>query len=86
MNITRLSNSSSHGSTTRKPGERIGGRKLGGRADRAVVVTVTVALTAVVPFTISELGETPQVDWVAGDVQESDTVPLNPLVPTALTV
>lgn len=84
--ITRLSNTRSHGSAMRSPGGRIGGRATGGSADLAVVVTVRVALTAVVPLNMSELGETLQVDARAGSEQVSDTVPLNPLVPTALTV
>ena len=61
-------------------------RKGGAADDRAVVVTVTVAFTGVVPLTMSGLGETLQPDWFAGDVQASDTDPLKPTVPTTLTV
>jgi len=49
-------------------------------------VTVTVAFAGVVPLTGSELGKTLQVDCGAGSAQDSDTVPLNPPVPTTLTV
>ena len=61
-------------------------RKGGAADDRAVVVTVTVAFTTVVPLTMSGLGETLQLDWFAGDVQATDTGPLKSTVPTTLTV
>jgi len=79
-NISKLRIRSSHGSETRKRGGTVRGREWGGVADLAVVVTVTVAFAAVVPLTISELGEMLQVDWGAGSEQLSDTVPLNALV------
>ena len=58
----------------------------GAAADRAAVVTVTVAFTGVVPLTGNELGETLQFDCIAGEVQASATVPLKPTVPMTLTV
>jgi hypothetical protein len=58
-----------------------------GAADRAIVVTVTVALAAVVPLTVNELEEKLQVDCGAGSAQLSDAVPLKSLVvPATLTV
>jgi hypothetical protein len=62
IKITSPSNRRSHANTTRQPGEKIGGRKGTGGADWAVVVAVTVAFWMVVPFTISGLGETLQVE------------------------
>jgi hypothetical protein len=87
VSITRLRNRSSHGSPTRKPGATIRGRQRLGAADRAIVVTVTVALVAVVPLMVNELEERLQVDCGAGSEQLSDTVPLKSLVvPATLTV
>ena len=86
VDITRLRNRSSHSSPTRKPGVTIRGRHRAGAADRAVVVTVTVALAMVVPLTVNELEERLQVDRGAGSEQLSVTVPLKSLVvPATLT-
>ena len=87
VSITRLRIKSSHGSATRKPGATIRGRQRLGAADRVIVVTITVALAAVVPLTVNELDERLHVDCGAGSEQWSDTVPLKSLVvPATLTV
>ena len=83
---TRPKRSKSQGNTKRKPGPEGGVRQGSAAEDRAFVVTVTVAFAEVVPFTGNELGETPQFESVAGEAQVSDTVPLNPAVPTTVTV
>jgi len=59
------------------------GFESGPNAELAVVVTVTVKAVAVVPFTVTEVGETAHVDFASASVQLSVTVPLKPLtVPT----
>ena len=58
----------------------------GGAKPEAVVVTVTVALTAEVPFICTELGETVQVDLAGGPLQLSATVLLNPATGARLRV
>lgn len=48
-------------------------------AELAVVVTVTMKAVAVVPFIVTEVGETEHVDFARASVQASVTVPLKPL-------
>ena len=58
---------------------RLGFEK-GPSIEAAVVATVTVKAEAVVPFKVTELGETEQVDFASASPQVSVTVPLNPLI------
>ena len=51
-------------------------RVRGATIDRAVVLTLTVALAAVVPLKGSEFGDTVQVASVGAPVQASETVPV----------
>ena len=55
------------------------GFESGPNSELAVVVTVTVKGAAVVPFTVTEVGETAHVDFASASVQPSVTVPLKPL-------
>jgi hypothetical protein len=51
----------------------------GSNLEPAAVVNVTVKAVAVVPFTVTEVGETVQVDVAGAPVQTSVTFPSNPL-------
>ncbi len=84
VEITKLSNSSSHGSTTRKPGERIGGRTPGSKDERAIVETLTVTATGFAPLNAAGLGETEQVEGIGAPLQVNETLPLNPFEPLRL--
>ena len=84
--VTNPKTSKSQGNTKRKPGPEDGVRQATAEEDRAFVVTVTVAFAGVVPFTGNELGATTQFESVAGEAQVSNAVPLNPAVPTTVTV
>ena len=55
------------------------GFESGPNAELAVVVTVAVKAVAVVPFAVTEVGETTHVDFASASVQPSVTVPLKPL-------
>jgi len=60
-------------------GFQVVGVENGPNVDLAVVVTVTVKAVALVPFTVTEIGETVHMDFASASVQPSVTVPLNPL-------
>jgi hypothetical protein len=49
--------------------------------DRAVVVTLTVAVAAVLPLNVTEAGETAQVASVGAPLHVKATFPLNPVPP-----
>jgi len=60
-------------------GLHVVGVESGPNAELAVVVTVAVNAVVVVPFTVTEVGETVHVDFASASVQPSVTVPVKPL-------
>jgi hypothetical protein len=51
------------------------------KAERAVVVTLTVAVAAVVPVKVTEAGETVQLAVAGAPLQVKATVPVKPVPP-----
>ncbi len=50
------------------------------------MLMVIVAVTELEPLSVTELGETEQVAVAGPPVQESDTIPVNPLIGVTVTV
>ncbi len=84
--ITASSHQNTCGRPLRLPA--MGGPRWGRGAPiaRAVVVTLTVALTVAVPFKATAVGLGVQVEAGGAPLQASDTVPLKPVVPVKASV
>jgi len=63
-----------------------GERTYGSKNERAVVVTLTVAVADVVPFSAREFGEMEQVEARGVPLQVSDTVRVIGVTPAKLSV
>ncbi len=74
--IAKLNNKRSPSGATGglRSGEVVGWRPAGGTAERAVVVTIIVAVEAFVPFRVKEEGEIEQVALEGAPAQLSATV------------
>lgn len=57
-----------------------------GNNERAVVLTVTVKPTELLPLSVMELVDSEQLDSGTGSVQLSDTVPVNPFEDASISV
>jgi hypothetical protein len=79
----RLSNTNNQGPAIRTSGHWVGGAS-GGTAERAVVLTLTVAIAGILPLIVAGLGEIVQVAASGTPLQVNDTAPLNPFEPVSV--